>query len=284
MNSVASRITLASAMAISVLSACGGGGGGGTGSASTSTGVFLDAATEGITYTCGSVSGTTDSSGQFNYEANSTCTFKIGGVTLGSAPAKAVLTPVSLVSGATDETNATVSNIGRFLQSLDADNNPSNGITIGNTVRTALNSSSLDFTSGSFATDASTLVGAAITGRTLVNAATAEAHMRDTLLAKMAGTYSCSFSGTDNGSGTVTLTSGNPNGTISGTGNSNIYGGPASVAGTYSSAGTTSFTFGNVSTGATFSGSISVNGSGSGTWTNTHTTPTQSGSWSCTKS
>lgn len=261
-----------------VLSACGGGGGSGnpgTGT-STGTGTFLDSPVAGLSYTCGSSSGTTDASGHFTYDTGSTCTFKIGGVTLGSAPAKSTLTPVSIVSGATDETNPTVTKLAQLLQTLDADSNPSNGITIDSSVTTALASSNVTIASGS---DVQALVTQAYSGRTLVNSGTAQTHLQGSILTQMAGTYSCSFSGGDSGSGTVTLAA---NGSITGSGSSNS-GGSGSVSGTYSSSGSTSFTLGSVSSGATFSGSINVNGSGSGSWSNSHIDPPESGSWTCSK-
>ena len=56
--------------------------------------------------------------------------FFIGDIVIGGAAAASIMTPVSLVQGAADETNPTVTNIARFLQTLDNDGNPSNGITI----------------------------------------------------------------------------------------------------------------------------------------------------------
>ncbi|MGQ0709817.1 MAG: hypothetical protein ACT4NV_08715 [Rhodoferax sp.] len=229
-----------------------------------------------MSYTCGSASGTTDSSGRFNYESGSTCTFRIGGVTVGSATAAATLTPVSLVSGASDETNSTVANIARFLQSVDTDNNPSNGITVAASVRTALASSSLNFASGSFATDAQTVVTQAISGRTLVSEASAKAHLNSSLLGKIAGTYNCSYSGTDRGTATATLSG---TGTISGTATSTLYNYSCALSGTFSSSGVAAFNAGGSCGGASFSGNLNLNGSGSGNWSGTGA----SGTWSCTK-
>jgi hypothetical protein len=52
-------------------------------------------------------------------------TFSIGGITLGSAVGQPQLTPIDLVPGAIDATDQQVTNILRFVQSLDADSDPS---------------------------------------------------------------------------------------------------------------------------------------------------------------
>lgn len=269
-------------LAAATLTACGGGGGGGGGSAAVATnqGTFIDSAVSGMGYTCGSTSGTTDSAGHFNYENGSTCTFKIGGVTIGSATAASTLTPVSLVSGATNETHPKVSNIARFLQSLDSDNNPSNGITIDSNVATLLASDALDFSSGSFAASAQTLVTKAISARTLVSESTAQAHMRDSILLKLAGNYSCTYTGNDHGTAAVTLGVSAGGTTISGTAHSNDFNANYTIVGSYTSSGSSTFAAGGSSAGATFSGSMGIVGNGTGTWVN----GSYSGTWNCTKS
>ena len=67
------------AFVASTLIACGGGGGGSSsGSTSSSSdvlvGKFVDAPTAGVSYTCGSQSGKTDSNGNFNYQSGQSCT------------------------------------------------------------------------------------------------------------------------------------------------------------------------------------------------------------------
>lgn len=268
-------------VAAATLTACGGGGSGSSSAAATSQGTFLDSAVSGLGYTCGSTSGTTDSAGHFNYESGSTCTFKIGGVTIGSAAAASTLTPVSLVSGASDETHPQVSNIARFLQSLDSDNNPGNGITIDSNVATTLSSDTLDFSSSSFGTSAQTLVTKAISTRTLVSDSTAQAHMRDSILLKLAGAYSCTYTGNDHGTAAITLGVLAGGGTtISGTAHSNESNVNYTITGSYMSSGSSSFAAGGSSSGATFSGSMAIVGSGSGTWVN----GSYAGTWNCTKS
>lgn len=103
-------------------------------------GQFLDAATEGISYRSDSYDGLeTDSEGRFIYEEGDTISFSVGGVFLGTSKAKPIITPVDLVENGSlgDER---VKNITRFLQTLDQDGNPDNGIVIPEEVRQAAES------------------------------------------------------------------------------------------------------------------------------------------------
>lgn len=258
-----------------LIAGCGGGGGGDGGAQSPTelTGKFVDSGVAGIAYTCGFFSGTTDLAGTFSYEAGSTCTFKIGGITLGSASGAPIVTPVSLVNGAVDESDPVVANISRLLISLDSDNNPSNGIDIAGSVRTALASASLDVTNQStFDSLASALVATAIPGRTLASSAYARGHLNVTLLSLLAGPYSCNYSGSDSGTASVNIA----NGYLSGSGTSRDTG-AFSLSGSVFSSGATTLTTGAASTGATFSGTFTTEGTGSGTW---QAFP-DSGTWSC---
>ena len=108
------------------LAGCGGGGGG-SGSPS---GVFLDSAVSGLTTTSGALVDETDAQGRFSYNSGQIVMFSIGDVVLGLAQGQAVMTPVDLISGAVDEMDDGVTNIARFLQTLDLDQDPDNGIEI----------------------------------------------------------------------------------------------------------------------------------------------------------
>ena len=46
------------------------------------TGVFVDAPVEGLSYTSGAISGTTDATGRFLYTPGATVNFSVGSVTL----------------------------------------------------------------------------------------------------------------------------------------------------------------------------------------------------------
>ncbi|OQY53213.1 MAG: hypothetical protein B6245_23005, partial [Desulfobacteraceae bacterium 4572_88] len=114
-------------------------------SSSAKKGRFLDSAVEGITYESGDRSGTTDEDGTFEYDEGETVTFSVGDILLGEADGEAIVTPVDLVDDATDETNPAVTNITRFLLTLDSDEDPSNGISVPDTVRNAAVGISINF-------------------------------------------------------------------------------------------------------------------------------------------
>ncbi len=146
--------TLLVSISFCFLSACGGGGGGdaspsssGTGSGTTPPatggntpavllGLFLDSAVANIKYKTATQSGTTNALGQFNYVAGETVTFSVGAVTLPPTLAAATITPLSLAN-TTDMGNSTVLNLLVFLQSLDDDGIPGNGIKIPDTANAA---------------------------------------------------------------------------------------------------------------------------------------------------
>lgn len=159
------------------------------------TGVFVDSVVEGVTYQTPTLSGSTNSKGQFNYYQNETVTFSVGGVALGSSLGRGIVTPVNLVSGATDVTNQAVTNICIFLQTLDEDGDLNNGIKINEKTRTIVGAAAggLNFnqTEAAFAADAKvTAMMAALNlnnaagftkeesgGRKLRSALEAQAHM-----------------------------------------------------------------------------------------------------------
>ncbi len=118
------------------LSACGGGGGdASTPSSQTGvkTGVFLDSAVEGLNYSCLSsgLHGKTNANGEYNYKDGDVCTFSIGGMELGTAKAKGIMTPLDIIQFYNGEENK-FRNVLRLLQTLDQDGNASNGIVLPN--------------------------------------------------------------------------------------------------------------------------------------------------------
>ena len=122
------KLLVASALCIGFIG-CGGGGGGVT-SSSTGTGYYVDSAVAGVSYTCGSQTGITDEDGKFTFEKGKECTFEVAGVTLKKVPADNLADNVKII-----ESNLTVA---RFVQSLDNDGNPNNGIKITDETKTAL--------------------------------------------------------------------------------------------------------------------------------------------------
>lgn len=125
-------------LSAAVLAACGGGGGSAgdgsatgtdTGGSTPSVGVFTDSPVAGLHYvTSSGLEGTTDAQGHYNYKPGDTVTFSLAGVALGTTAAAGTVTPASIVPGGT-EANA-FTNLLVTLQSLDADGDASNGITL----------------------------------------------------------------------------------------------------------------------------------------------------------
>lgn len=142
-------------MSLLCLSALGGGctGGGGSsdyGPVSGSTvvsppaavlvGTFHDGPTRGLVYrTSGNDTGATDASGKFTYVKGETISFYLGNLPLGSTSARDVITPIDLISGGHLNHDEVV-NLSRFLQTLDEDGDPSNGISISEQARKAADS------------------------------------------------------------------------------------------------------------------------------------------------
>ncbi len=141
--------------AILGLTACGGGGSdtpATTTVTGSSSGIFLDAEVGGLSYTTSSgVSGTTDANGTYTYNTSDTITFNVGGVTLGSVPAAPSCTPLDFGAAST--------NIARFIQSLDADGIPGNGIDL-SAAATSLAGVTVDSSSFALATFAPEILAA----------------------------------------------------------------------------------------------------------------------------
>ncbi len=109
------------------------------------TGTFVDAPVEGVSYSTKTQSGTTDNKGHFKYQKGETVTFKIGTLSLGSAPAKEVVTPLSLSGDTNLQTiNQKALNIATLLQTLDENPQDSSRIVIPSTLH-ALDIPQADF-------------------------------------------------------------------------------------------------------------------------------------------
>lgn len=90
-------------------------------------GVFIDDAVQGLTYESSATSGVTDAQGTYECVDGEGVTFSVGAVTLGTAACSDLITPVDLVPGA-DTDDPIVQAIASFLQSLDGDGDPNNGV------------------------------------------------------------------------------------------------------------------------------------------------------------
>ncbi|MEJ2680682.1 MAG: hypothetical protein P8144_04135 [Gammaproteobacteria bacterium] len=180
-----------------MLSACGGGSSSSSistaspfNTTSTQQGIFLDSAVTGLQYSSNSTSGTTDATGAFDYVANETIHFSIGGIEIGSAQGSALITPLTLAGDGASASDPYVLNVLRFLQTLDDDNNLSNGIQITETVRNLAEGLSLNFDTTTSEFEQNTAVIAALDtltaatnagSRNIVDATEAAEHFAATL-------------------------------------------------------------------------------------------------------
>jgi len=103
------------------------------------TGVLLgNTPISGVSFTASSgTSGVTDEAGNFNFSYGDTIEFKIGKLSLGNVAAVDIITPVTLA----EKNENKLTNLITLLQSLDADSDTSNGISISDDVASALSGS-----------------------------------------------------------------------------------------------------------------------------------------------
>lgn len=171
-----------------LLTACGGGGGssttppaGGQSIGSNSlTGRFIDGPVSGLRYSTPTSTGRTNANGEFTYRQGETVSFFVGDVLIGQTPGATTVTPFSLAgttpptatldivktvrlvntrrnfSNSTATPLETAANIAVFLQTVDDDGNPANGIQIPAALDGLTAGKSIDFsqTFGQFQTDA----------------------------------------------------------------------------------------------------------------------------------
>ena len=161
------RVLLLGVLGCLLLAGCGGGGGGGdTPPTPTVTGVLFDSAVAGVDYSCsGGRQGTTDAVGEFTCGEGDTVVFSVGGIALGEVSAAARVTVFDLAEadqpdsrqlqeyignpiGDTTWVDSVVAigdfplhralNMASFLQTLDDDMDPENGIEIAADTRVRL--------------------------------------------------------------------------------------------------------------------------------------------------
>jgi len=162
--------------AILLLTGCGGGSDSSSSTQSnastTITGQFIDSAVQGLDYNCSSGnSGVTDAFGNFTCNSGDTVAFSINDFVIGSVTMQSIVTPTTLFPS--DST--AVTNLAQFLQTLDSDGNPNNGITIDKTSQevqalngiTGINFAQVDFDS----------VMTSYIGKVLVDETTANNHL-----------------------------------------------------------------------------------------------------------
>ena len=175
------------------------------------TGYLIDAAVSGIDYQSGSTTGITDASGSFRFELRDGIaqgvTFTLGGIPIGTALGQPIMTPLDFVDNS-DSQSLEVLNIARFLQALDADGDPANGIIVSTAVRDALAGqafSPMDFGDADFANQpAVTSILSFLNSidsqtYTLPTAQSAQRHLQGSLACLASGIYAGRFDGNDSG-------------------------------------------------------------------------------------
>lgn len=144
-------------------------------------GVLVDAAVMGVDYNTDNFSGRTNAEGEFDYIAGNYITFSIGEITFPTVKAASEMTPLEL-AGTEIVSDSTALDIARFLQSVDKDGNPGNGIEITQAMHDAA-LIDIDFTVSQerFEQNRDLLDYLSSIGRTLVGANQAKAHLEETL-------------------------------------------------------------------------------------------------------
>lgn len=144
-----------------VLTGCGGdsdssGGAAPSGEAGGKVGVFSDSPVAGVRYRTepGGRTGFTSAVGEYDYEDGDTVTFSIGGVNFPPVSAKGRVTPLDMGGEGADLASPVVLNVIRLLQTLDADGDPENGITISEDSSNTLADTDLAFDDPAFETQA----------------------------------------------------------------------------------------------------------------------------------
>jgi len=275
------KISAILSMTVALILAGCGGGGSTTATPATATGQFKDSKTSGLNYASGGQTGVTGADGSFTYEVGQPVTFKIGGVTIGTATGKSAVTPIDLVTAGTSS-SAAVQNRVRFLMMLDSDNDATNGITISSAVQAAAASwPQPDFSvpEANFSTAVSGIQAAVNIADSRVPvlpvATVAKTHLESTLRCSYAGAYKGTFAGDDTGQFGVLVDA--ITGSVSGFAYSNFSAATIGLSGSVpiSYDQNAAFVSGNGTGGTTFDGKYtSVNGV-SGIWQNA-STPTPS--------
>ena len=164
-------------------------------------GVFVDGPVQGVSFVSGGQTGTTDASGGFTFEGGGTVQFKVGNITLGTAPGKGLMTPVDLVK-AVDPTatvaDARVTQIAQFLMTCNSSPVTSTTMAIPpNAVTAAQAEVAVDLSKA--LVDVAAILGRIVPAKTPVTAAAAAAHIQATFTAlgtASAGTFAAVDSAT----------------------------------------------------------------------------------------
>src|SRR5690554_159170 len=186
-----SALILATSLAIA---ACGGGGGSskkndgpgkGGGDATVQTGIFVDSPVAGIGYRTATQNGFTNELGEYNYRPGETVTFFIGDLAFPPVTASDIVTPADIANGKT----TLQTNILQILQTLDADGDPSNGITIREDAAEHFIGAELKLEDESFDTEVDSILKNIDENLDLVDEDKANEHFGQTLRSMLLGSW-----------------------------------------------------------------------------------------------
>ncbi len=123
-------------------------------------GRFFDEKVQGVEYRCANKYGLTDSEGGFYFSEGDEISFYIGDILIGGpVPAALLMSPLDFAdTGEAFTSNPKIINICRFLQTLDQDGDPENGIFISPEIRSSLSGFSVDFDVSAEAFENSTVI------------------------------------------------------------------------------------------------------------------------------
>ena len=162
------RITLL-LLGVVALGSCGGGGGSDEAPPTSNeppiqTGRLDELDASGLSYQTSTLTGTTDDTGSFRYRCPSNCetvTFRLGGITLGSATGNAKVLLAEWQGGTSNGVlSETTLRRAQLLFALDNNADPTDGVKIDGATATALANRSLNFDSSTFDSDIAALVDA----------------------------------------------------------------------------------------------------------------------------
>jgi hypothetical protein len=142
-------------------------------------GTFIDSPVFGIDYTTSSYSGKTDEMGRFNYNTGESVQFSIGDIILPYTTADNIVHITKIFN--TNINDQRVINLARLLLTLDEDQNPDNGISIGASAFSASIGTNIDFSSSSFETDVINYLSNAGGSVVLIPEIDAVNHIQETL-------------------------------------------------------------------------------------------------------
>lgn len=186
-------LSVVAALSSLALAGCGGGGdgastdngnNGGNGGNATKpalTATFIDSAVAGLNYTCGNYTALTDGQGQFLFNDGDTCAFKLGSIPLGETQVKKGQTMVTPYTIAEKGDKDRAIRIAALLQTMDADSNPENGITLNKDDVIKLGNSLRFDSDDAFNTSLNEALKQAQIDKKVVDTKAAETHMNSSL-------------------------------------------------------------------------------------------------------